>query len=183
MALLGHDPAQQRRSCDTVDSIESNLLHISPFGWLWTRRDLMSTLWDLPSGARGAIMGTGGGDYNACADHHRTLEYLSSSSSSLIELVCNRGKIGMTTNRSAEPLVAKSTRTLWRQTRRVEWRHLHCRWIKFRTQATLSSADLKDERIRCRKIMRILIVNFLCIYSDSIESMSVPILMRLSVGE
>ena len=33
-------------------------------------------------------MGTGGGDYSACADNHRTLEYLSSFSSSLIELVC-----------------------------------------------------------------------------------------------
>ena len=30
----------------------------------------MSTLCDLPSGARGAITGTGGGDYNAYADDH-----------------------------------------------------------------------------------------------------------------
>ena len=82
MALLGYDPAQQWRTRDTVDSIESSLLHILPFGWLWTRRDLMSTLCDLSSGAREAIMGTGGGDYNAYADDHRTLEYLSSISSS-----------------------------------------------------------------------------------------------------
>ena len=34
------------------------------------------------SGALGAIMGTGGGDYNACANDHRTFESLSSFSSS-----------------------------------------------------------------------------------------------------
>ena len=37
-------------------------------------------------------MGTGGGDYNACVNDHRTLEYLSSFSSSWIDLVCTAEK-------------------------------------------------------------------------------------------
>ena len=52
----------------------------------------MPTLCDLLSGADEAFMGTGGGDYSACADDHRTLECLSLFSSSLIELVCTAEK-------------------------------------------------------------------------------------------
>ena len=37
-------------------------------------------------------MGTGGGDYNACADDYRTLEYLFSFSNSLIVLACTAEK-------------------------------------------------------------------------------------------